>query len=130
MLEILKQIPFFGKLNDEVLNKISETVQMEYFPAEHTIFGQGDVGEKMYVIKSGKVQVIRDEKLVTELENNSFFGEMALVSDEVRNATIKAVTDVELLTLDKNDFKRLMETEGSIAEIVSYEVVKRSNEIF
>jgi len=55
---------------------------------------------------------------------------MALVSDEPRNATIKAVTDVELLTLNKYDFKMLMETEGSIAEMVSYEVVKRSNEIF
>ena len=130
MLEILKAIPFFNSLNDEVLGKIAEKVQLEYFPAEHTIFDQNDVGEKMYIIKNGKVQVIRNEESIKELENNAFIGEMALVSDEPRNATIKAVTDVELLTLNKYDFKMLMETEGSIAEMVSYEVVKRSNEIF
>lgn len=130
MIEILKNIPFFNELNDEVLGKIAETVQMEYLPTEHIIFNQGDVGEKMYIIKTGKVQVIRDDNIVASLENNAFFGEMALVSDEVRNATIRTASDVELLTLNKNDFKRLMETERSIAEIVSYEVVKRSNEIF
>ena len=83
----------------------------------------------MYVIKRGEVQVLRDNTILALLKDGQFFGEMALVSDETRNATIKSVSDVELLTLSKDDFKYLMETNSSIASIVSYEVVKRANAI-
>ncbi len=129
MIEILKNIPFFNELNDEDLQMIAEKVQMEYFPAEHIIFNAGDEGDKMYVIKRGQVQVIRDNTILAVLKDNAFFGEMALVSDEKRNATIKTVTDIELLTIDKRDFKRILENNRSIASIVSYEVVKRTNSI-
>ena len=129
MIEILKKIPFFNELGDEELKMIAAKVQMEYFPANYVIFKEGDPGEKMYIIKRGQVQVIRNNAIIAELKNNAFFGEMALVSDEVRNATIKTITDIELLTLDKLEFKRLLETNRSIASIVSYEVVKRANSI-
>ena len=127
MIEILKNIPFFNELSEEDLNLIAENVKMEYFPAEHILFKEGDEGDKMYVIKRGQVQVVRNQTILAVLKDNAFFGEMALVSEEPRNATIKTVTDTELLTIDKYDFKRLMETNRSIASIVSYEVVKRAN---
>ncbi len=129
MIEILKNIPFFNELADEDLQMIAEKVQLEYFPAEHIIFNADDEGNKMYVIKRGQVQVIRDNTILAILKDNAFFGEMALVSDEKRNATIKTVTDIELLTIDKLDFKHIMENNRSIASIVSYEVVKRANSI-
>lgn len=129
MIEILKKIPFFDGLNTEDLNQIAEKVQMDYFPADHLIFRMGDPGDKMFIIKRGEVQVIRDNTILAVLKDNAFFGEMALVSDETRNADIKTVTDVELLTIAKDDFKYLLENNGSIASIVSYEVVKRSNMI-
>jgi CRP-like cAMP-binding protein len=129
MIQILKNIPFFAELGDDDLNKIIEKVQMQYFPPDHVIFTEGEPGDKMYVIKRGQVQVIRGNSILAVLKDNAFFGEMALVSDEPRNATIRAVTDLEVLTLDKQDFKRLMETNGNIASIVSYEVVKRANQI-
>lgn len=127
MIEILKKIPFFTALSDEDLQKIGENVQLQYFPADHIIFNQGDLGNIMYIIKRGEVQVIREGAVLAVLKDNAFFGEMALVSDEPRNATVKTVTDVEALTLDKEDFKRLLETNSSIASIVSYEVVKRAS---
>lgn len=127
MIEILKSIPFFTALSDEDLEKIGEKVQLQYFPADHIIFNQGDMGNLMYIIKRGEVQVIRENAILAVLKDNAFFGEMALVSDEPRNAMIKTVTDVEALTLDKDDFKRLLETNSSIASIVSYEVVKRAS---
>ncbi len=129
MIEILKNIPFFNELSEEDLKLISENVQMEYFPAEHILFKEGDKGDKMFVIKRGQVQVVRNQTILAILKDNAFFGEMALVSEEPRNATIKTVTDVELLTIDKYDFKHLMETNRTIASLVSYEVVKRANSI-
>ena len=91
-----------------------------------TVFTEGEAGNMMFIIKSGKVQVIRGEAILAELGENEFFGEMALVSNEPRNATIKTTTDVELFTLNKADFDLLISTKSSIATMVSYEVVKRS----
>jgi len=130
MIEILKKIPFFAELPDDDLSAISEKVQMQYYQAEHVVFNEGDPGDVMYIIKRGKVQVIRDNTILAVLSDNSFFGEMALVSDEPRNATVKTVTDLEVLTLNKDDFRKLLETKPSIASIVSYEVVKRANAIY
>lgn len=127
MQEILKNIPFFAELGGDDLQAVISKIQMEYFAADHVIFEEGDTGDKMYIIKRGQVQVLRDNTIVAVLSDNQFFGEMALVSDEPRNATLKTVTDVEVLTLDKEDFRRLLETNASIASIVSYEVVKRAN---
>ncbi|MBU0705842.1 cyclic nucleotide-binding domain-containing protein [Patescibacteria group bacterium] len=129
MIEILKKIPFFAQLGDEDMKAIGEKVQMQYFGSEQVIFEQGDYGEEMYVIKRGKVQVLRDFNILAVLSDNAFFGEMALVSEEPRNATIRAVTDVEALVLKKDDFRELLETKPSIASVVSYEVVKRANQL-
>ena len=127
MIEILKKIPFFAQLSDEDLKSISETIQMQYFGPDQVIFEEGDYGEEMYIIKRGKVAVLREFSQIAELTDNAFFGEMALVSDEPRNATIRAITDVEALVLKKDDFRNLLENKVSIATTVSYEVVKRAN---
>jgi len=130
MIEILKQIPFFSELSEEDLMAIAEKVQMQYFGADQLVFEQGDYGEEMYIIKRGKVQVLRDEAVIAELTEPSFFGEMALVSEEPRNATVKVMVEAETLMLKKEDFRELLQTKPSIAAKVSYEVVKRANQIF
>lgn len=129
MIEILKQIPFFSQLSDEDLEAIAQTVEMQYFGPEQVIFEQGDYGEEMYIIKRGKVQVLRDYSILAELSDHAFFGEMALVSEEPRNATVKAIEEVEALVLKKDQFRELLESKPSIASTVSYEVVKRANQL-
>ncbi len=129
MIEILKQIPFFAELPDEDLQAIDEKVQLQYFGPHQTIFEQGDYGEEMFIIKRGRVEVLRDNSIIAELQEPAFFGEMALVSEEPRNAGVRALTDVEALVLKKEDFKSLLENKPSIASNVSYEVVKRANQL-
>ncbi len=130
MFQLLKKIPFFSELSQEDLDKISSTVRMEYFPEGHVIFREGEAGEVMYILKRGTVQVLRDNTMIAELHDNDFFGEMALVSDAPRNATVKTVTDAEVLTLSKEDFKHLLENSPHLASLVSYEVIKRVNDRF
>ena len=127
MIEILKSVPFFAPLPDEDLKAIGETVVMEYYPVGYTLFSEGDPGNKMYLIKTGSVDVIRGKAIVATLGHGDFFGEMALGSDEPRSATIRVKEDVELLVLTKESFKHLLETNGQIAAMVSYEVVNRVN---
>ena len=128
MIEILQKIPFFASLPKADLAAIATTVQMEYYPANHTLFNQGDTGQLMYIIKRGKVAVERNGVAIADLKDNDFFGEMALVSDEPRNATIRTLSEIELLTLQKKDFQHLLSTNPAIASTVSYEVVKRANQ--
>ena len=130
MIQILKKISFFSGLADADLESIGKTIQLEYYPADHVLFKEGVPGDKMYIIKRGSVQVVRGNTILAVLKEGSFFGEMALVSDEPRNATIKTVTDLEVLTLGKSDFQALLSSKPSIAEIVSFEIVKRANQIF
>jgi len=130
MIEILKSVPFFAELSEADLKQIAENVKMDYFPAEHVVFQENDPGDIMYIIKRGQVQVVRDSTILAVLKDGAFFGEMALVSDDHRNASVRTVTDVEVLTLKKQDFMHLMETNSNIASLVSYEVVKRANSVF
>jgi len=70
-----------------------------------TIFKEGDVGDEMYIIKSGRVEIVKninDEELVlATLDANSFFGEMALFGDKKRSATVRAVDDTQMITINK-----------------------------
>lgn len=76
------------------------------FKKGDTIFKEGDVGEVMYIIRSGRVEVVKnvnDEELVlATLDANSFFGEMALFGDKTRSATIRAVDDTQMLSINKH----------------------------
>lgn len=127
MIKILKGIPFFAQLHDEDLEAIASKIIMEYYPSGHVLFSEGDPGDRMYIIKSGLVQVLRGSCVIADLDYGDFFGEMALVSDEPRNATVKTASETELLVLKKDDFKHLFATNPLIASSVSYEVVKRVN---
>ncbi len=81
------------------------------FPAGAVIFRQGDTADFVYVIVNGKVDVIREEaegeKVIARLAQGDYFGEMALISNAPRTATVRAVTDVEVLTWSRGDFTTL-----------------------
>jgi len=130
MLDLLKSIPFFATLSDEDLEKISSTIKMEYFPENHVIFAEGDAGAEMYVIKRGEVEVLRDNVEIARLKDNDFFGEMALVSEAPRNATLKTVSDVEAMILNKADLDHILSNNAGAAAQFSNEVIKRANSSF
>lgn len=75
------------------------------FKKGETIFKEGDVGDVMYIIKSGRVEIVKnvnDEELVlATLDANSFFGEMALFGDKKRSATVRAVDNTQMISINK-----------------------------
>lgn len=83
------------------------------------IVRQGDVGECMYVIQDGRVEVIAEhdgeEIRLRELGKNDFFGEMAIFEDEVRTATVRAIGDARVLTVDKKNFLSGIHEDPSLA---------------
>lgn len=123
--EILKKlgtIELLRRLPPEEAHAVLPHVHEARFKAGEVIFSEGDPGDKLYLIESGSVEVHRagseGEKIATLAAGDSF-GEMALISGEPRNASVKALSDVSALTISKDDFARLLETSPRLKQEVS-----------
>jgi len=89
------------------------------YQAGETIVRQGEPGQCMYVIQSGQVVVVQQkgdsEIPLAVLSKGDFFGEMALFEREVRSATVRALNDSRVLTVDKRTFLRRIQEDPSMA---------------
>jgi CRP-like cAMP-binding protein len=84
------------------------------------IVRQGEAGDCMFVIQAGEVEVFREDGKQKEfrlalLHEKDFFGEMALFDREVRSATVRALGDAQILTVDKKSFLRRVHEDPSLA---------------
>jgi NADH dehydrogenase len=106
----------FVQINAEVRNGINH---LHYAKGE-IIFRKGDIGDFLYIIVQGKVEVLNSvdgkEIQVATLGKGEFFGEMALLKQKKRNATIRCLEDSELIAIRKNDFNVLITNFGNLRE--------------
>jgi CRP/FNR family transcriptional regulator, cyclic AMP receptor protein len=79
-------------------------IEARSFKAGSVIFREGDAANELFVIKSGQVRIQIGNRTVTELGQESIFGEMALIDSEPRSATATAITDVELVPVSEKQF--------------------------
>src|SRR5512147_476897 len=97
------------------------------------IVRQGEVGDRMFIIQSGKVRVSRmtdnREIQLAELKEGDFFGEMAIIDREVRSATVSAMGEVRLLSIDKKTFLRRVHEDPSLAYQVLYRMSQKIREL-
>lgn len=129
-LKVLNKIPLFEELNEGQHKELVKNITLEYFPAGKKLFAEGDAGDAMYIIKTGLVKISRKddfgiEKEIATLSANDFFGEMALISDEPRNATAETISDCELFSIKRSDFLKLIEKTPGLANRISTEFIKR-----
>ena len=89
------------------------------FNAQDTVFSQGEVGDHMYLIKEGEVEVLQDlggyEKQVAVLERGDFFGEMAVLEKEKRSHSVRALTDTKVVEIDRSGFQHMLKRNAEIA---------------
>jgi CRP-like cAMP-binding protein len=103
-LEVLAQLPFFAPLEPEVLESLAGSAETTTAESGHAIFRQGDPGERFYVIVSGKVEVLVDGQPARVEGPGDYFGEIALLREVPRTATVIALEDTQLLSLDGDAF--------------------------
>lgn len=112
MNELIKKIDFFSGLDDKILNKISDACIARQFTKGETIVRQGEMGLGLYIISRGRVKVDREQggarTQVAELGPEQFFGDMALLDNKPRSATVTGLEDAECLLLTRDSFVRLM----------------------
>ncbi len=91
----------------------SASISQEHFEPGETIFRQGDWGDRVYIIVKGEVEVVREEPgrgeiLLAKLGPTEYFGEMALISNALRMATVRTLTSVDVLTVERGAFVSLL----------------------
>jgi MFS family permease len=103
-LEQLRSIPIFSPLSAPVLEGLAARLEPAYAAAGETIVRQGDAGDRFYIVAAGEVEVAIDGTAQGTLGTGEHFGEIALLRDVPRTATVTARTDVELFALEREDF--------------------------
>jgi len=117
--EWLREIPLFKNASEHVLEAVAGEFVFEKLDGHRTVFEEGDEGDKFYVLARGKVEVVRgDGKQLAVLTDGDFFGEIALVDDVPRNATVRTLVRSSFLTLTHAQFDKLLEQDEELREAV------------
>ena len=111
--KLLKQASPFSTLDGEQLRRLAARLERLEVPTGETIIRQGEAGEECYVLRSGRVEVLTggaqgDERMLATLDPGSLFGEAALLTDEPRNATVRATEPCTLLALRRTDLLEVL----------------------
>lgn len=126
----LQAIPFFRSLSRETLEAISSRLQMKRLEHDVVVFTEGTLGDAMYLIESGQVKVSVQagspvEKIINYLGPGNFFGEMAIILDQRRTATVTVTIDAELWVLHKADLDELLVENPEISLQITRELSRR-----
>lgn len=109
---MLKKVPLFAGVAPAKLKLLAFTSDRVSYQAGQILFNQGDEGDAAYVVLSGKADIIVDSPSgqikVAEVEPNQIVGEIAILCDVSRTATVKASTQLEALRIRKDHFLRLL----------------------
>ena len=114
-IAILKRIPFFAHLTYNELVKVVGLTQMAKVPAGQGFIKEGDPGDELYVVLAGEVEIIKGEAVIVTLKAGAHIGEMALIDNAPRSATVRAKTEVNLLVMRREEFFSIIRGEPVIA---------------
>ena len=105
IFENLSQINLFKAFSSLKLYKLIDLIRTENYKNGEKIIQEGFKGDKFYIVKTGQVEVFQRNIYLRTLNSMEYFGERALLTNEVRSASVIAKGDVELYCLDKDNFK-------------------------
>ena len=108
--DLIGSVPLLNGLSREVLERLAQQAKAVTFLANDIVIGEGDRGDALYIISHGQVAVLKGNTVIAELRDGDFFGEMALLGDQLRTATVKAKTTSTLLRLRRKDVLALAES--------------------
>ncbi len=114
----LRNVPVLAGLSDELLERLADQVEEVHVRAGEWIMREGEVAESLYIVRSGRVEVIDEgppEVLIRILRRGDVLGELALLREGTRSASVRARRDAELLELGRAPFEALIQEAPSFA---------------
>jgi CRP/FNR family transcriptional regulator len=108
---VLNKVPLFSRLKTEDIHMISSIATEEAYEESHILFREGDIGDKLFIIVSGTVQIIKQRDgayiQLALLKENDFLGELALFDEETRTATARCKSACIFLVIGRTDMEQL-----------------------
>ena len=131
--QLLEKVPIFSGLDRKHIKQLSRIMVPRTFKTGDVIIKEGDQGAGVFVVTSGKVEVVRGAsggklQVLNTLGPGDFFGEMALFEGFPRSATVRCLEDTELLVMTRWDFRAELSSHSEIALAVLEAVVRRLRE--
>lgn len=124
-VEILRSVPLFADLDDRSLQAVAMFAHDTSFKAEDVVMLEGEPGDTFYVIVEGTVRIEHGDRTIRSMTAGGFFGEIALIDQRPRTATVECVTDVRALEIRRHEFERLLETLPAVHRRVRAAVDRR-----
>jgi uncharacterized membrane protein len=119
-LEALRSVPLFASLDDDAARDLRNLLSEKIVPQNTRLFRQGDTGDAMYLIESGRVRIsIRDDEkqevTLAELAQGDFFGEMSIIDGRQRSADAQVIENARLAVLSRDAFLLFVRTKPDVA---------------
>ena len=130
---VLKAVPLFASFPEDQLRMLTTMVTRRSAARSTTIMAGGDATDSLYIVLSGRLKVMMSdsdgkEVILSLLGPGEFFGEMGLIDDEPRSASVVTIESCELLAVAKRDFKKCLMENNEMALAVMRGLVRRLRE--
>jgi CRP/FNR family cyclic AMP-dependent transcriptional regulator len=128
--DFLATVPLFSGLQRDEIQRFADLTRERAYPKGSVILFQDDPGDSLFVLRAGRVKVVLigedgREVILGVLEPGAHFGELALIDDQPRSAHVIAMDDSQLLILRREDFRRRVEANPSVAWALLTELSRR-----
>lgn len=129
MYEFLKKIPLFAGLSDLDMERLCQMVEVVQLSAGDLLFAEGSKGDRAYVIKDGQLEILKTSSgrdvLLAVRESGEVIGEMSLLEEAPRMASVRARTDCELLAIHQEQLDEILNTSASAARAMLHTMLSR-----
>ena len=128
--QILAMVPLFRGLNARQIRSLAQTATQRTYAAGEEIIGQGKGGVGLYVVLSGGAEAIHkrpddEDVVVNTFGPTDFFGELSMLSDEPRTASVVATEETECLVLTRWEFLGKLKADAEMAVVILQELARR-----
>src|SRR5436190_9937333 len=108
-VQLIKSVPLFARCSKKELGEIASLADEIDLPEHKSLIRQGERGREFFVLLDGEVDIIRDGTRIDTMHSGDFFGEIALVSNVPRTATVTATMPIRVLVITDRDFRMLLD---------------------
>lgn len=128
-IQFLRQVALFRSLSDKALLDLSAITIEQTIPPKNMVFKEGDKGDALYIVKNGKVNILKRnssgaDSVLVSLGKGAVIGDMAIIDEQPRSASVATVQETTFLILTKDDFRNLL---ADVPEI-SFQILKLTTE--
>jgi CRP/FNR family transcriptional regulator, cyclic AMP receptor protein len=124
-VQLIKKVPLFSKLSKKGLEEVAHIADELDLPQGKVMAEEGDRGREFFVLLEGEAEVTKGGRSINTMHEGDFFGEIALVTQMPRTATVTATTDVRVLVITERDFASLLKHSDEVGRCVAEALAER-----